>query len=44
VRVSIESEASAQATAFNASLDELNVRLEALGDTMSPPEAPARER
>jgi hypothetical protein len=44
VRVSIEGEASAQATAFNASLDELNVRLEALGDTMSPPEAPARER
>ena len=44
VRVSIEGEASAQATAFNASLDELNARLEALGDTMSPPEAPARER
>ena len=43
VRVSIEGEASAQATAFNASLDELNVRLEALSDTMSPPEAPARE-
>jgi hypothetical protein len=44
VRVSIEGEASAQATAFNASLDELNARLEALGDTMSPPEAPAGER
>jgi hypothetical protein len=43
VRVSIEGEASAQATAFNASLDELNVRLEALSDTMSPPDAPARE-
>jgi hypothetical protein len=43
VRVSIEGEASAQATAFNASLDELNARLEALSDTMSPPEAPARE-
>ena len=43
VRVSIEGGASAQATAFNASLDELNARLEALSDTMSPPEAPARE-
>jgi hypothetical protein len=42
VRVSIEGGASAQATAFNASLDELNARLEALGDTMSPP--PASER
>ena len=42
VRVSIEGEASAQATAFNASLDELNARLEALGDTMSSP--PASER
>src|ERR687894_2680532 len=44
VRVSIEGEASAQATAFNDSLEELNARLEALGDTMSPPEAAARER
>ena len=44
VRVSIEGGASAQATAFNDSLDELNGRLEALRDTMSPPEAPARER
>jgi hypothetical protein len=44
VRVSIEGGGSAQATAFNASLDELNTRLEALGDTMSPPESPARER
>jgi hypothetical protein len=42
VRVSIGGEASAQATAFNASLDELNARLEALGDTMSSP--PASER
>ena len=44
VRVSIEGEASAQATAFNASLDELNARLEALSDVMSPPEASSRER
>ena len=44
VRVSIEGGASDQASAFNASLDELNARLEALGDTMSPPEAPASER
>ncbi|MCA1687865.1 MAG: hypothetical protein LC714_04580 [Actinobacteria bacterium] len=44
VRVSIEGGGSDQAAAFNDSLDELNVRLEALGDTMSPPEAPARER
>jgi hypothetical protein len=44
VRVSIEGGGSAQATAFNASLDELNARLEALSDTMSPPEAPTRER
>jgi hypothetical protein len=43
-RVSIEGGASAQATAFNVSLDELNARLEALRDTMSPPEAPTRER
>jgi hypothetical protein len=44
VRVSIEGGASEQAAAFNDSLDELNVRLEALGETMSPPEAPTRER
>jgi hypothetical protein len=44
VRVSIEGGASDQASAFNASLDELNARLEALGETMSPPEAPASER
>jgi hypothetical protein len=42
VRVSIEGGASNQATAFNASLEELNARLEALTDTMSPPEAPTR--
>jgi hypothetical protein len=41
VRVSIEGGGS-QATAFNASLDELNARLEALSETMSPPEAPTR--
>jgi hypothetical protein len=40
VRVSVEGGPSAQATAFNASLDELNARLEALGETMSPPGAP----
>jgi hypothetical protein len=44
VRVSIEGGASVQAAAFNDSLDELNVRLGALSDTMSPPETPARER
>jgi hypothetical protein len=44
VRVSIEGGASDQAAAFNDSLDELNVRLEALSDTMSPPEVPDRER
>jgi len=37
VRVSIEGGASDQAAAFTNSLDELNVRLEALNDTMSPP-------
>jgi hypothetical protein len=43
-RVSIEGGASDQATALNASLEELNARLEALSETMSPPEAPAQER
>ena len=44
VRVSIEGGGSGQADAFNASLEELNARLEALSDTMSPPDARARER
>ena len=44
VRVSIENGDPEGATALNASLDELNARLEALGDTMTPPEAPARGR
>jgi len=43
-RVSIEGGPSDQATALEASLDELNARLEALSETMSPPEAPTRER
>jgi hypothetical protein len=37
-RVSIEGSGSDQAAALNASLDELNARLEALSDTMTPPE------
>ena len=41
VRASIDSPNPDQATAFNASLDELNARLEALGEVMSPPEAPS---
>jgi hypothetical protein len=44
VRVSIESGNPEGAAALNASLDDLNARLEALSDTMSPPEAPTRER
>jgi hypothetical protein len=36
-RVSIEGGSSGQATALNASLEELNARLEALSETMSPP-------
>ena len=36
-RVSIEGGSSDQATALNASLEELNTRLEALSETMSPP-------
>jgi hypothetical protein len=39
VRASIDSGNPDQATAFNASLDELNARLEALSEVMSPPEA-----
>jgi hypothetical protein len=42
-RVSIEGGDSDQATAFNASLDDLNARLEALSDTMSPPKPTTRE-
>ena len=37
-RVTIEGEVSDQAAALNASLDELNARLEALSATMSPTE------
>ena len=44
VRVSIESGDPEGAAALNASLDELNTRLEALSDTMTPPETPARGR
>ena len=43
VRVSIESGDPTRAEALNASLDELNARLEALSDTMSPPEGTSRE-
>jgi hypothetical protein len=43
VRVSIESGDPARADALNASLDELNTRLEALSDTMSPPNGTSRE-
>ncbi len=44
VRVSIDSGNPGQAAALNASLDELNARLEALSDVMSPPETSSRER
>jgi hypothetical protein len=44
VRVSIDSGNPEGAAALNASLDELNTRLEALSDTMTPPETPARGR
>jgi hypothetical protein len=44
VRISIESGGPEAAAALNYSLDELNVRLEALSDTMAPPEAPAQGR
>jgi hypothetical protein len=42
VRISIESGDPEGAAALNSSLDELNVRLEALSDTMASPEAPAQ--
>src|SRR5215203_7077442 len=42
VRISIESGDPEGVAALNSSLDELNARLEALSDTMAPPEAPAR--
>ena len=42
VRISIESGDQEGVAALNSSLDELNARLEALSDTMAPPEAPAR--
>ena len=38
-RVAIEGGGPDQAAALNASLDEMNARLEALSDTMSPPES-----
>ncbi len=44
VRVSIDSGNPEGAAALNASLDELNARLEALSDTMSPPETPSQRR
>ncbi len=44
VRTSIDSGNPDQAVILNASLDELNARLEALNDVMSPPEASSRER
>jgi hypothetical protein len=44
VRVSIDSGDREGAAALNASLDDLNARLEALSETMTPPETPARER
>ena len=40
VRVSIDSGDPEGPAALNASLDDLNARLEALSDTMTPPEAP----
>ena len=43
VRVSIESGDPTRAGALNASLDELNARLEALSETMSPPNGTSRE-
>ena len=46
VRLSIESGSAAQGTAnrLNADLDELNLRLDALRSTMSPPEPPNQQR
>ena len=42
VRVSIDSGSPEGAAALNASLDELNARLEALSETMTPPEPPSQ--
>ena len=44
VRVSIDSGSPEGAAALNASLDELNARLEALSETMTPPETPSQRR
>src|SRR5688500_15936837 len=44
VRVSIDSGSPEGAAALNASLDELNARLEALSETMTPPEPPSQRR
>jgi uncharacterized protein involved in exopolysaccharide biosynthesis len=44
VRVSIDSGSPEGAAALNASLDELNARLEALSETMAPPEPPSQRR
>jgi hypothetical protein len=44
VRVSIDSGNTEGAAALNTSLDELNARLEALSETMTPPETPSQRR
>ena len=44
VRVSIDSGNPEGAASLNASLDELNARLEALSETMTPPESPSQHR
>jgi len=44
VRISIDSGNPERAAALNASLDELNARLEALSETMIPPETPSQRR
>jgi hypothetical protein len=44
VRVSIDSGSPEGPAALNASLDELNARLEALSETMTPPETPSQRR
>jgi hypothetical protein len=44
VRVSIDSGNPEGAASLNASLDELNARLEALSETMTPPETPSQHR
>ena len=43
-RVAMEGGGSDQAAALNSSLDEMNARLEALSDTMSPPESTRWDR